>query len=1342
MKKLYLALMLATLSIGAKAADYYLSKQTWFSNVSDMTENVLRIKIEKSGGLAKAWDAIKDGTVKCSDGTFALSDFKAVHIYHVDGSPETRALNSADLTALSKLPFETIDMQDAYYYKSGEKSAFTFKNSNVKNLILPDNWTKEEVNTCAKGVGSQLGSAISLGSREDGNASIVAYSNQATSLRMAILHVFDDQHPNYKVSTNIQGMSNYNTQISKVKYLTLSGNISAVDLYNGDAQNGACRFDSNGHLLFNEPAGDHFYAPNSGISGEIRTFDSTNGVAMDGALIGASLTELDLGDAILENEYAEDLTLNQLNCLDDKTCRKVVIPTYSNFNILPADFMNTSIGTFQSIMIPRNIQVIGARAFNKLTNLNHVYTEGDEENVVYDNGAVTAVNAETGEETVVTGTNAETAKLLYGTMTFGPNIKKIESYAYGGSTHIKDLYVLALQAPECHVDAFSTVMYVANDSYDRSSVSDDGMVTREAYSNNRGEYTYMTMLHYPRECVTPDIQRYTDVTREYSIATTLRDGKGATLYLPNQDEYCRAYLQGTTGYLWNAWDVERETNGNNGFEQTTIESDLRKDTGYASDKQAAANAAYIANNNTEVDKTDRVFYDTTENGKFEKPAGQKNYYETIWEGKQLYPQATTQLLYLEDPDGEYVIVDGQYVEYSDQYEGQTRYTPYRKVAVVDENGNIIYDEDEEGGYKKIGTYKEDENGVYTRDYTPVEDAEGTYVKDYTYDEATYDASYEGDYYYHNYEYVEDENGEWYQENVYEEVNWTDYATFQDEWNATINNDGTLYCLAYGSYTLVDNNNCANFYNSNLPLLKKTDKVEYLEWNNNWGKTRYTRQDNGMQVYNGDDIASTEEQLYIKTYGDNYRKFDANIDSDDEQLYSMAEYGEYRDFDSATDTDPNLVRYNIVESYIDETEELTADQISLSDKRYSERTENRPGTTIAMTNDYRGWHQFVLTAYATNTDVPMVPYRTYIKDNDWWTICLPFDLTKADMILLFGKNGSTASKDIPYLSKLLYVVRDVENTTITLNFSKNLLEYKEDMTETGGTVHGKIATTKGGVDDDDIVLHKGVPYLIRPNREPDANGNFKTQFDINYTGDDDLYSRIKASEKLNAEQMNDMIYDGEYTVPGLVINDKGNAESKHDVASYSFKNSDGSEFAWATKGQIEHKGKTVDYEMSSDFCYTFVGTFFLSLMPQYSYFLGWDSKESKAAFWYNKVNDPANYTWNNETGIICPNFITSTKIYGAQGLDDPARWKIELKGGDDIKGAAVRMKNVTADSMFGYDMNLFDEATAIEFVENEATDMIESSKKGVYNISGQYMGTSLNGLSKGIYIVNGKKIAVK
>ena len=50
------------------------------------------------------------------------------------------------------------------------------------------------------------------------------------------------------------------------------------------------------------------------------------------------------------------------------------------------------------------------------------------------------------------------------------------------------------------------------------------------------------------------------------------------------------------------------------------------------------------------------------------------------------------------------------------------------------------------------------------------------------------------------------------------------------------------------------------------------------------------------------------------------------------------------------------------------------------------------------------------------------------------------------------------------------------------------------------------------------------------------------------------------------------------------------------------------------------------------------------------------------------------------------------------------------------------------------------ASAIENIDGESTSISADSK--VYNISGQHVGNMRNGLSKGMYIVNGKKFVVK
>lgn len=50
------------------------------------------------------------------------------------------------------------------------------------------------------------------------------------------------------------------------------------------------------------------------------------------------------------------------------------------------------------------------------------------------------------------------------------------------------------------------------------------------------------------------------------------------------------------------------------------------------------------------------------------------------------------------------------------------------------------------------------------------------------------------------------------------------------------------------------------------------------------------------------------------------------------------------------------------------------------------------------------------------------------------------------------------------------------------------------------------------------------------------------------------------------------------------------------------------------------------------------------------------------------------------------------------------------------------------------LNFEDETTGINNIETEAT-----VNGKVYNLNGQYVGNSLNGLKKGIYVVNGKKV---
>lgn len=1319
MKKLCVLLTLMTMSVGAWAADYYLSGDTWH-NYDNMKEYVVRIKIENSGSLADAIAEINTGNGGFDAWDANGQQFKQlykdcdiVNITLTDGA----SLNDADIAALKSLTYATIDLQDAY---NADKSAFTFTNNHVKNLILPDNWTKAEVtaaaNAIVNGGNKVLGSVASqVPDNANHQAGLNVYINKPNTLRTTILHLLSgDTHHNYKMSSDF---SANNGKLVYLKYLSVSGYPCARDLANGDMN-----FDSNGHFVFNEAAGEAYAEPAwAGISGSARVL---TGEEQSGALDGASLIELDLEDAIVENQYCEDLTLSKLNILSANDTKNVLIPTYPGFYTLPADFMNTALSKFQSIKIPQNIQVIGARAFYGLNRLKHIYTDGPDNTVVYDNGAITEVDATTGvDKTFVYGEDAIDATLLYGTFTFSANIKQIQSHAFGGQNNVKDVYSLAENAPDCHVDAFNATMYVANNTYDSNSIT-DGIITREAYTNSKSGFMWMSMLHYPRECATPNIQRYTDVTRQYSVATGMRDGKGATLYLPNQTEFLRAFHQGTYGYLWNAWDPTRSDDGNNAITYMPYQS------GYNQTGQTTANNVYTSNTYASIDKTDRVFYDTTDGGNLTRPEGQKLSTATIWEGSQLYPEAET--VYIKDANGNQI---------------------YNTVVVTDENGNVQYVVDNtDGTYRKIGTYEVAENGGYVKEQTPVVDENGPFVKASSYESTEYDANADENYYVPVYNYEEDNNGSWIKNYTsFEPCSWDEFVVKQDY-------------FAYDSWNNVYIP-AESWMSNNMSLYKGISDGTYVLNNGKYAQDQSWKIQFYNQVNSGYTLLSAEEAvvaaaegttLYKRVFSDSeYQLYDATTD-EGLTRYVLNDYREYN-----AETDEGKTRYALNESYVEDVDNLEDNQQIIDYGNYYSISTTQEAATLLISHDYRGWHQFVLTAYATNSNQSFTPYRTYISDNDWWTICLPFDMTRAELIKIYGTEAKEATatsaavtEKIPYLSKLTYVVRDIDNAKITLSFSKNLLENKEvllDEENNSSNVHGTVAEgTKPG--DNDIVLHKGVPYLIRPYRTEITQTNedgtesswYNTQWDIydDENNDNDLYDRISASSNATGSVLNQMIYDGEYVVPAYVVNDTKNVESVSTENKCTFTMGDNSKFTYDNPGTISYNNKNVEGKISLDYQYFFVGTFYLSLMPEFSYFLGWDSKNKRAAFWYNAVADKQNYTWNNETGIIMPNFSTSVKIDPASSLADPARWIISLHA-DDIKEAAT--KNRMTESMFGYQANLFDgEATTIIKVDNEVIDpsTIHFNNKGVYSLSGQYMGNSVEGLQKGIYIVNGKKMVIK
>lgn len=1238
MRKLLLFFVMLTVSVGTWAApgDPYeiMPSESW----NNGAEQAVKIKLNQSGSLSDAIAAI-------------AGDASQIVLFEFD---QNFTFSEADITALSSLNYATIDLQKY------QGDPFTFTNSNVKYVTLPGSWTKADV----KAVGQALSAsptfeaALCQGVNTSNEPFLTAYSNKAGSLINAIPHLYWGP-AEYKIG---EGIGN----CSKLRVLTAMGNICAKDI----SRRGV--YDAEGHYVINGVADENINPENNaaGVNtegGQLYAGPDAAG-ATDGAIKALyDIFVIDLSEAIIPDAYCADI-VPHYSGIQTTNLREIWMPEDPNFKTVPADYLNCSSKVHQ-ICIPGNIEYIRTRAFAGTgTQVNYIWTTGADTSVRYDNGATFITGANTDSEVRTQKYKTEVGKDItatehfnpaeeypifadgddnsfnYGTFTLPAGLKLIERFAFYSSTSVSDVYILNPVAPDCHVDAFNSSMYHANNTVKaeniREETDEDGntikIITREAYNN--GINQPMAMLHYPQETGTPNIQRYTDPTRQYSIATGDRDGNGNMLYFPTQTEFEVAEWEGTYGYVWNAWNIDRTWYNQEvmlGTGQGWYGGDFGSTGGYNQAGQAKANEFYTNNPNpnptTGTDKTDRSFYDVTAGGALSQPAGLDLYSNTVWEGVQLYPQPET--VGVVDDQGNPVM---------------------ETVPVRDANGNIIYDELPSGS-----SYE----GNYTRATVQqyVEASDGTYC----------------------HQVNQDGNGQW---------------TIDYNYNP---NPTGAYCKA------------------------PWDANTWTTWDTWMGDIpRYDREISGFVRYDG------------QKHNDGRPRFNISDDYVDYASYN----NEYKIY---------LTRYNVEDAYV-----YSPAQSGDPEPYYYMQTQVVQAQAVTAKHDYRGWHQFVLAGYGYNGVVPNEPIRSFISDNDWWTICEPYDLRYSDLVKFFGTDNGIGTPKIPYLSKLMYVIRDVKEGKITLMFSKNLMEYKEVIASDGqvhGTIDDETKWTAAELAADPIILHKGVPYLIKPNLLVDDSGNITgtRKFDVFKTDNYDLYSRLNEAAQLGAAAQANMIYDGEYTVPAYVVGLGAEGAGTENVVTDGVKeitNDDGSVFTYKDSdngGKLIYGGKEVSYKISSDFTYTFVGSLYKSLMPQYCYFLGWDSSKNCATFWYSAVQDKTGWNWNNETGIICPNFPTSTRISSAASFNDPARWKIADAGGSILLPDDIVMPTSAGAKKYTFDFgatNYFelDEATGVS--EMVVKPAFKETK--VYDANGVYRGTSLQNLPKGVYIVNGQKYVVK
>ena len=340
-------------------------------------------------------------------------------------------------------------------------------------------------------------------------------------------------------------------------------------------------------------------------------------------------------------------------------------------------------------------------------------------------------------------------------------------------------------------------------------------------------------------------------------------------------------------------------------------------------------------------------------------------------------------------------------------------------------------------------------------------------------------------------------------------------------------------------------------------------------------------------------------------------------------------------------------------------------------------------TASSEEDYRGWHQFVLTSFSKSKNEAPTFNFGYITDNDWWTICLPFDMTKAKLKEVYGEKTKVCT--------LVNVVRSYNGSdanypknSVTLVFGNNLME-KTDDPETLT------------VNDEDVVIKAGYPYMIKPS--------------------------------LSAEQMNNPKELLVFSDPSYATKLEGEKTAAYEILT--------------TEKNIKARKETLNGEFDNDYTYKFIGSFVPYYMPQHSYFLGWDTKQNGVAFFYQAEMPSSNIkNWNAYTCVIGVNWDNPTWVEAT--AKDVSHWETYTVSGDN-------MISVSKDDSFPSAAN--GKITNMQFGTGE-TDAIETVHMGnktvtfvsgrVYNLNGQVVGENgnIDHLGKGIYVVNGKKFVVK
>lgn len=230
--------------------------------------------------------------------------------------------------------------------------------------------------------------------------------------------------------------------------------------------------------------------------------------------------------------------------------------------------------------------------------------------------------------------------------------------------------------------------------------------------------------------------------------------------------------------------------------------------------------------------------------------------------------------------------------------------------------------------------------------------------------------------------------------------------------------------------------------------------------------------------------------------------------------------------------------------------------------------------------HMGTRQFPLVNEDVNVDKEPEEEPTYpinIKGGQWWTICVPFNMTKAQVDNVFGKDTHVCR-----FNKVERVVNsEKKEKSIKLFFTNDVYVHKSTKDDKGNYT----TSTGTSVADDDIVIYAHESYMIYPTKNNDDANSMYNISDYTLVTGSPLPTLVEATEQFTG---------------GAKESASGDASWNKE---YRFVGNYQTEVAVAASEQGNSSEEAVARDMKN------------VTVPQYSYIYAKKKNTSNAQFWF-------------------------------------------------------------------------------------------------------------------------------